>query len=500
MLNFIAGQQCSVDRTDVKRLFVVKLSEYVAYDATGLAELVDAGEITSSELTRCARQAFDEVNPRINAVIEFYEDAQTVAGAASGPFNGVPFLRKDLGASEAGRLQERGSRLFKDYRPETDSFFFRRARNAGLRTIGRTTTPEFGRSGATESILNGITRNPWDLERSASGSSGGAAAAVAAGITPISHGTDGGGSIRGPAAWCGLVGLSPSRGRVSGGPDQQDKSLGLIRDFVLCRSVRDMAAALDVFSGSHPGDPFIIVQPHRPYVDELLQPTGTLRVGLARTKWDKLELEPEVLQALDSIASLLEEMGHKVEEIDAPFQFEAFMKAMFGCYGFGATSLAAQAKAMGRTINSDTLEPVNLKFFQHSRDNPLSTFEEVDEALRQMRFQVGEAVQAFDILVTPARPTVAQPLNTLCKLSDPTISMEEYTVGNHSGYGHMSIWNVTGHPAVSLPLAQSGQGLPIGVQIVGRFGDEATLVRIARDLEEARPWCHRQPKLRAGNR
>ncbi|MER9794753.1 amidase [Mesorhizobium sp. M0213] len=477
----------------------MRLSEYVKYDATGLATLVNAGEVTSAELTRLARQAFDEINPRINAVIEFYEDAETVFGEDSGLFNGVPFLRKDLGASEAGRLQERGSRLFKGYRPESDSFFFSRARNAGLRTVGRTTVPEFGRSGTSESILNGNTRNPWDLERSASGSSGGAAAAVAAGITPIAHGSDGGGSIRGPAAWCGLVGLAPSRGRVSSGPDKQDANFGFGRSFVLCRSARDMAAALDVFSGSHPGDPFIIVQPHRSYVEELLQPTGTLRVGVARTKWDKLDLEPEVLQAVESTASLLEEMGHQVEEIEPPFKFEEFTKAIFGYYSFGAPSLETAAKAIGRTINLDTLEPVNLKFFQRGRSNPLSIWDEVDEAIRQMRFQVGQAIRAFDILVTPARSTVAQPHDNICKLSDSTISIEEYTERNYSGWGHLPIWNVTGHPAVSLPLAQSAQGLPIGVQIVGRFGDEATLVRIARDLEEARPWRHRQPKVRAGN-
>ncbi|MBH5373498.1 amidase family protein [Bradyrhizobium glycinis] len=175
----------------------------------------------------------------------------------------------DLGAAEAGRLQECGSRLFKGHRPQTESYFIRRARESGLRVVGRTTVPEFGMSGMSESMLYGITGNPWDLERSAGGSSSGAAAAVASGVTPSAHGSDGGGSIRIPAAWCGLVGLNPSRGRVSGGPNQQDRFFGLSREFVLCRTVRDMAAALDTFSGPHPGDPFIIVQPHRTYIEEL---------------------------------------------------------------------------------------------------------------------------------------------------------------------------------------------------------------------------------------
>ncbi|MER9076855.1 amidase family protein [Mesorhizobium sp. M0904] len=209
------------------------------------------------ELVRVAREAHDLVNPHINAVIEFYQNAETMAGTEDGPFAGVPFLRKDLGATEAGRLQEKGSRLLKGCCPTADSFYFRRARNAGLRTVGRTTTPEFGISGLSQSLLDGITGNPWDLARSAGGSSSGAAAAVAAGIAPLAHGSDSGGSIRIPAAWCGLIGLNPSRGRISGGPDRQDNYFGFSRQFVMCRSVRDMAAALDVFSGRSPEIPLL---------------------------------------------------------------------------------------------------------------------------------------------------------------------------------------------------------------------------------------------------
>ncbi|MER8589611.1 amidase [Mesorhizobium sp. M1338] len=476
----------------------MKLTEYVQYDAAGLASLVNAGEVTTLELTRLAREAYDEVNPRINAVIEFYGDAETVAGADGGIFHGVPFFRKDIGASEAGRLQEMGSRLFKGHRSHTDSFFFRRARDAGLRTLGRTATPELGASGATETILHGITRNPWDLERAAGGSSGGAAAAVAAGITPIAHGSDGFGSIRAPAAWCGLVGLNPSRGRVSGGPDQQDTGFGCSRQFVLCRTVRDMAAALDVFSGPHSGDPFIICQPNRPYLEELSRPTGTLRVGVARTTWGKLDVEPEVLQAVDSTASLLEEMGHQVTDIAPPFDFEEFIRIILLRSDLGASSLETAARAMGRTISADTLEPVNLRFYERGRNQPPSIWNEVDEGFRRMRFQVAEAIHAFDILLTPTMSIVAHPHGGTYSTTDATISAEEWMEKAYKGC-HMSIFNVTGQPAVSLPLAQSADGLPIGLQIVGRFGDEATLVRVARDLEEARPWRDRRPKVRAGD-
>ncbi|WP_027155726.1 amidase [Mesorhizobium sp. WSM2561] len=474
----------------------MRLSEYVEYDATGLASLVSAGEVTALELTRLARKAHEEVNTRINAVIEFYEDAETVPGFDAGRFNGVPFLRKDIGETEAGRLQEKGSRLFKGCRSDTDSYFFRRAREAGLRTIGRTTTPELGATVMTESILNGITGNPWDLARSAGGSSGGAAAAVAAGITPIAHGSDGGGSIRIPASWCGLIGLNPSRGRVSGGPNNQDESFGRSRTFVLCRTVRDMAAALDEFSGPHPGDPFIIVQPNRSYVEELSQSTGRLRVGVARTSWGAINLEPEVLHTVEATATLLHEMGHTVTDIEPPYEPIEYSRTYTGAST--ARWLEEAARAMGRTISADTLEPVTLKWYEYGRDVPLSRVEGLQEALRKMRFRVGEAIHAFDILLTPTMPIVAVSHGGIYSATNPTISANEYVETNVAICQYTGVFNVTGQPSVSLPLAQSASGLPIGIQIVGRFGDEATLVRVARDLEEARPWRHRRPQVRAG--
>ncbi|OBQ86473.1 amidase family protein [Mesorhizobium sp. WSM3873] len=473
----------------------MKLNEYLEHDATGLASLVSAREVTAVELTRLAREAYDEVNPRINAVIEFYEDAETVPGADAGLFNGVPFLRKDLGAAEAGRLQERGSRLFKGLRSETDSNFYYRARAGGLRTLGRTTTPELGVSGMSETILNGITRNPWDLARTTGGSSSGAAAAVAAGITPIAHASDGGGSTRQPAAWCGLVGLNPSRGRTS-----SDPQFGLGREFVLCRTVRDMAAALDVFSGPSPGDPFIIVQPKRSYVEELSQPAGTQRIGVARTNWGSFETEPEIRQAVESVAALLEEMGHMVTDIERPYEPDECSRILLGKSDLGGGALEKAARSIGRSINQDTLEPVNLKLYEHSRRNlPLKYSGEVHEALRAMRLRVGEAIQAYDILLTPTMPSVALPHGGIYCATNPALSAEEWMDAEAAFYQYLGVFNITGQPSVSLPLAQSASGLPIGIQLVGRFGDEATLVRIARDLEEAQPWSKRRPEVRAGN-
>ena len=477
----------------------MKLSEYVEYDATGLGELVSAGEVTAVELARLAREAHDRVNPRINAVIEFYEDAETVTGNDAGPFNGVPFLRKDIGPTEAGRLQEKGSRLLKGWRAESDSYFTLRARSGGLRTLGRTTTPEFGISGFSESLLNGVTGNPWDLERTAGGSSAGAAAAVAAGMVPIAGGGDGGGSIRTPASWCGLVGLNPSRGRISGGPDRQDPNLGLSRNFVLCRSVRDMAAALDLFSGPCPGDPFIIVQPGRAYVDELKQATGRLRVGVARTKWGGVDVEPDTLATVEATAKVLEDMGHVVEDMGPPHSAADYSAILLGNSDLRTAALQDMARAMGREIGPDTLEPVNLKLYEHGRNMPLSRAAEVLEAIRKMRAEVGTAINEFDILLTPVMPAPAPPHGGIYCATNDTLSAEEWMDADAALYQYLGVFNVTGQPSVSLPVAQSGGDLPIGVQIVGRFGDEATLVRVARDLEQAMPWNSRRPPVHVAN-
>ncbi|MDE3878718.1 amidase [Sinorhizobium meliloti] len=447
---------------------------------------------------RLAREACNEVNPHINAVIEFYDDAETVPASDFGLFNGVPFLRKDLGVAEAGRFQERGSRLFEGSRTNFDSNFIRRARAGGLRCVGRTTTTELGTSGLSESTLNGITGNPWHLERSAGGSSCGAAAAVAAGIAPIASAGDGGGSIRTPAAWCGLVGLNPSRGRISGGPNNQDAAFGLARHFVVCRTVRDMAAALDVFSGPQPGDPFIIVQPNRPYFEELSQETGTLRVGVALSRWGELDVAPDVLAAVQSVAALFEAMGHQVEEIAPPYQTHDYSKILLGMSDLNASSLAAAAQAMGRRISTDTLEPMNLKLYERGRDLPLSTAADLHEAIRRMRLDVAEAIDGYDILLTPTMPTVAVPHGCNYSTISSELSPEEFMEADAAFYQHLGVFNVTGNPSVSLPLATSAAGLPIGLQLVGRLGDEATLVRVARDLEIARPWSRLRPGVRAG--
>ncbi|WP_292386936.1 amidase [Mesorhizobium sp.] len=475
----------------------MRVEEYVSYDATGLAALVNAGKVRPHELAQLAREACNRINGQINAVIEVYDDAETVSGADEGVFHGVPFVRKDLGASERGRLQERGSRLYKGYRSETDSYFFQRAQAAGLRTLGRTTTPEFGLAGVTESLLNGITRNPWNLDVSAGGSSGGAAAAVAAGIVPIAHASDGGGSIRIPATFTNLVGFNPSRGRISGGPDRQDSGGGMSRTFVLCRSVRDMAAALDVFSGTFPGDPFVIQQPEGPYLEELNLSTQKLRIGVALSKWGEQDLEPEIVSAVSRSAKLLEEMGHDVEEIAPPFSHADYFETYLGLELLGMSRLAAVAASLEREIGPATLEPVSLEIYRASQLRPLCDAAMTFDLIRKLRMDVAEATSRYDLLLTPVTPRVSME-HELHSQTNSSYSLNSWVEIGVAGSMYTFIFNITGQPSVSLPLFQSDKGMPIGVQVVGRFGDEATLVRLSRDLEEALPWGSRRPPIFAG--
>ncbi|MER9370605.1 amidase [Mesorhizobium sp. M0518] len=474
----------------------MKLHEYSSYDATGLAELVRRREVTAVELAQLAREAHDQVNPTLNAVVEFYEDAESVPGSDAGPFGGVPFLRKDISVTEAGRLYECGSRLYRGFRPTVDSYFVERARAGGLRIVGRTTTTELGVSALSETAMCGITRNPWNLDRTVGGSSSGSGAAVAAGIVPIASASDGGGSIRIPASYCGLVGLNPSRGRISGGPNRQDPGHGISRYFVLCQTVRDMAASLDVLSGSYPGDPFLIPGPERNYIEELSQPSGRLKIGVALSSWAELKLDPEIRDRVAETAKVLEGMGHVVEEIDQPFSASDYREVIAGSTYFGRGNLDAVASALGRKVDATTLENINLIFYERAKHLPLSYAEKVFEHARKIRFDVAKAVQDFDILLTPTMPCTAVPHDAH---STENMSVEEYLTLDAVGFcQYLGVFSVTGQPSVSLPLFCSTEGLPIGIQIVGRFADEATVVRVARDLEQAIPWTKRRPPVFTG--
>lgn len=466
---------------------------YRRLDATALADLVRRREVSPRELIATARAAHDRLNPALNAVVEFYDDAEGQGGPADGAFAGVPFLRKDIGATEAGRLQECGSRLLRGQRATVDSALTCRAKAAGLRFVGRSAVPELAFSGFTETLLHGITRNPWGLDRSAGGSSGGAASAVAAGIVPMAHASDGGGSIRIPAAWCGLVGLNPSRGRVSGAPDGQDSLFGLAREFVLCRSVRDMAAMLDALAGPEPGDPFVIPPPVRPFVQELTRPTPPLRIGIAWQAWGGEPVAPGVLAVLEQTAATLESMGHHLEEIPPPVSADEVAAGVMGAFCLGLAELPGVAARLGRPLDHTTLEPVILKLLHQTMalrpDQVLAVF----DANRRLRMQMAERTGQFDLLLTPTVPIPAPP-HGLFATTREDLSAQDFAQGDTGLFTFLGPFNVTGQPSISLPLGMDA-GLPVGMQLVARFADEALLVRIGRDLEQAMPWAGRFPPI-----
>jgi amidase len=304
-------------------------SEYLSYDAVDLARLVREGEVTARDLAQCAAAVVEKWNPSINAVLELFGDVDDILASvpADAPFTGVPFLIKDLVIQAEGRLNEMGSRLAAGHVAQGDSDLMARFRQAGLVTLGRTPTPEMGYNVATETLQAGICRNPWDLSRSPGGSSGGAAAAVAAGIVPVAHANDGGGSIRIPAACCGLVGLKPTRGRVPVGPGAAEGLNGFGIELAVTRTVRDAAALLDAVQGPGVGDPYVIPAPAAPYASILQQAPRELKIGVCTEAWSGVPVDPEISAAVMEVARACEDMGHKVEEASPPLDAEAFARA-----------------------------------------------------------------------------------------------------------------------------------------------------------------------------
>jgi amidase len=475
------------------------LAEYSRYDGLGLAELVKRRKVTAKELARLFLAAVEKVNPEINAVIETYvERVERLEDSTlpNGPFGGVPFLMKDLGATEKGKRQECGSRLTKGYVADKDSFLTSRFKQAGLTLLGRTTTPEFGLAGTTESMLMGATRNPWNLEMMAGGSSGGAAASVAAGILPVAHASDGAGSIRIPASACGLVGLKPSRGRVTQGPNSAERLAGMVQELAVSWTVRDTAVMLDAVSQPAPGDPFIIVQPYRPYGQEVNAPVGRLRIAWTTRSWQPgTVVHSEVVRCMEQVATQCETMGHEVAEATPVFEYEEYLRALCVIWEFGFdATLDTLAAEMGRTINEETLEPVTMSCYRCARRVRAADIVMSDSVLNKLRRTFGRFFREYDVLLTP---TLAQPPEPLGKyaLKRTDLDFVGYFRLCDEMNMHLPLFNVTGQPAISLPLGETNSGLPIGVQFVARFGEEATLIRLACAFEKAMPWRDRIPPM-----
>ncbi|MDQ0667638.1 amidase [Pseudomonas sp. W2I6] len=474
------------------------LSEYADQDATGLARLIHTHAVSVDEVRAVALQAILAVNPQINALVEAWDDEPV---AAQGPFHGVPLLLKDLGVSAAGRRNELGSALAQGCTADADSELMTRLRRAGLMPLGRTTTPEFAASTTTESRFSGPTRNPWDVQRSAGGSSGGSAAAVAAGLVPVAHATDGGGSIRVPASMCGLFGLKPSRGRVPMGPDVDEVWSGLAVHGVLTRSVRDSAGMLDAIHGGAPGDPFHIAPPESSFSALAQRAPGSLRIALQHLPLNGQKLHPAVEQALFNTARQLEALGHQVEEIqpDIGVSWEAFVELNARFWSSNTAAwIDAVAGATGRSISAEYLEPATLALYRLGKSlqatDLLGALWERNIVARHM----GGLFQRYDVLLSPTLPGLA-----------PMIGDYNQGQAQLDGRGWMNrvfahspftaLANVIGAPAMSVPLGHdSRSGLPIGMQFMGAFGQEGMLLGLATQLERATPWAARRPHVWAG--
>ena len=471
--------------------------QFERYDGLGLAELIRTKEATPEEVLAATLERIDGRNPAINAVVTRMDDHARAAirsGLPDGPFKGVPYLLKDLGALYTGVVTSYGSGLFASNVPDHDSEIVARMKRAGLVIVGKSNTPEMGIAPSTEPRLFGPTRNPWNLGHSAGGSSGGAAAAVAAGMLPMAHATDGGGSIRIPASACGLFGLKPTRARNPMGPDAGEGWSGASIGHAVTWSVRDSAALLDATSGPDIGDPYWAPPPARPFLEEVGRDPGRLRIALTTTPWLAGPVDPECAEAVRGAAKLCASLGHHIEEARPQFDEAAWGQASRTIVVASLTfTLETRAAALGRPLSQDDVERITWERVQEARAFSAADYARAIHTVHRTGRAVARFLEQYDILLTPTMAKPPHPLGVL-SLSNPDSAA--FLAARTASVGFTALFNSSGHPAMSVPLAMSKSGLPLGVQFVARFGDEATLFRLASQLEAAQPWNDRRPPLR----
>ncbi len=481
---------------------MISLSDYSSYDGLGLAALVARKEVTPKELLDTAIAAVAKVNPKLNAVLQTLPEmaaAEIAAKAPTGPFAGVPFVIKELVLHAKNVRSDSGCRLAQGMIPDADTELMARFRRAGLVLMGTTQTPELGYNPTTETVLFGPVHNPWDLNRSAGGSSGGSGAAVAAGIVPVAHANDGGGSIRIPAACNGLVGLKPTRDRTPTGPDYADPLCGLAIEFAVTRTVRDAATLLDAVAGPDVGAPAMIAPFARPLAQEVGAPTGKLRIAWSTTPASGEKIDPECVKAVHETVRTLEDLGHTLIEGGPKYNWDAFLNNVHVIWAaFTALSVDVAAKSFGRKPGPDNLEAVTLACYEDGKRITALELLYAEGYGNMLSRSVGAFFENVDALVTP---TIARPPAPLGEINQNKQGMTamEWTRQVFAYCPFTPLFNTTGQPAISLPLYATPAGLPIGVQIAGRFGDEATLIRLASQLEQARPWSSRKPPLHVSN-
>jgi amidase len=480
----------------------MKTSEYASHDALGLAALIAKGEVSPSEVVDAAITAIEELDPKLNAVIhESFERARKEASGPlpDGPFRGVPFLLKDLaGGHRTGDPIHWGTRFLRDadYRATTTSYLVEKFERAGLVIVGRTNVPELGAWATSESEAYGPCRSPWNPDHTSGGSSGGAAAAVASGMVPIAHASDGGGSIRNPASQCGLVGLKPTRGRVSVGPDIGEAWAGMAFEFAVSRSVRDTAALLDCVQGMMPGDPYGAAPPERPYLEEVAARPGRLRIGVL-AHLDQGNVHPDCVEAAESAGRLLESLGHQVDT-SYPKDVagsDLLPHSLAVISSSQARAIEGFSKLLGRELGADDMDSDNWAVTKMGQDVSATQYLAAVEA--HHRFQRNVAAwweEGHDLLITPTIAGLPPRVGEMCP--DPAKPLDAF-MRSGALLPFTLPFNVTGQPAISLPLHMNDDGLPVGVQLVAAFGREDLLIRIASQLEQAVDWNARTPQIHA---
>ena len=473
----------------------MRFEDYRKHDAIALAGLIAKREVSAKEVLETAIARAEQVNPAINAIVhKQYEQARkaVAAGLPEGPLKGVPYLIKDLGFFETGEPATFGSSLFKDFVADHETAYVTRCKKAGLVFMGRSSSPEFGLNANTEPRLYGSCHNPWNLERSAGGSSGGAAAAVSAGILPVAHATDGGGSIRIPAAQCGLFGLKPSRGRVSMAPDLGEGWGGLSAGHVVSRSVRDSALMLDCTAGPEPGDPYAAPSPERSFLEAVAGPPRKLRIALMLKDHRGAQLHPECLKAVQGAAKLCASLGHVVEEADPKLDMAALwpMNARISAANTALTC-NMRWKALGRAPNADDVEAATWAVYQLGLQVSGVEYVEAIDAVHAAGRKMGAFLTRYDVILST---TLAGPPPKLGYF-DQNGDVQTFTERVTEYLSVTPLHNATGTPAMSVPLHWTADGLPVGVHFAGRYGEEATLLALGAELETAQPWFDRAPAL-----
>jgi amidase len=467
-----------------------RATAFSEFDGLGLADLVRRGETSPAELLSWAVGNVEVINPKLNCIAHTHCDearAQIAAGVAPGAFRGVPFILKDLGAELAGTVMSSGSLAFKDHRSAVDSELVARYKRAGLVIFAKSTTPELGLALTTESKAFGLTRNPWNLERSAGGSSGGAAAAVAGGIVPMAHASDGGGSIRIPASCTGLFGLKPSRGRMPLGPKATERWLGLATAHAVTRSVRDSAALLDATWGAELGSRYTApAPPSGSYLKELQRPPDGLRIALMLNAPAGTPIDPVCVAAARDAARLCESLGHHVEEAAPALDAEALIT------GFMTVITTAAAQALrdrgterGVPVSAEEVETMTWIYADQGRKATALSMADANGAFQSAAISMARFLTRFDLLLTPA---LARPPAKLGVLGPSPADLAAYREAVSTYSPFTSLANMTGQPSMSVPLFFTSDGLPVGTLVTGRYGEEATLLRLAAQLERARPW------------